>query len=245
MSRLVKALVAVAILLVGVAGVVLIVVLQRDAEPEPRTPRRPVVRVQRVDPAPFAFVVEAHGTVVPRREGELVPQVSGSVEWVSPALASGGFFDEGEVLLRIDRADYEVALESARAAVARAESEHFRANRELARQKRLAASSVASQTNLDDAINAAHVAEASLREAKARREQAERDLARTELLAPYAGRVRSADVDVGQFVSRGEPVARIYAVDFAEVRLPIPDAGSADAPPPCARRCSRRRSSSP
>ena len=42
--------------------------------------------------------------------------------------------------------------------------------------------------------------------------------------APYTGRIRTKSVDVGQFVSRGAPVARVYAVDYAEVRLPIPDA---------------------
>lgn len=232
MSHLGKALVAAGILAAGIVGAAVIVGLRPRAEPVARPPRMPAVRVQTVDLQPFDFVVRAHGTVAPRREGELVPQISGTVEWVSPALASGGFFDEGEPLLRVDRADYEVALESARAAVARAESEERRARRELARQKRLADRSVSSQTSLDDAVNAARVAEASLREAKARREQAERDLARTEITAPYTGRVRSAEVDVGQFVSRGAPIARIYAVDFAEVRLPIPDAdlGYVDLP---------------
>jgi len=211
------------ILLAGLAGVGLIVALRPSAQPQPAKPRTPVVRVVSVDPRPLDFVVAAQGTVVPRRDGELVPHVSGNVEWISPALAAGGFFDAGDVLVRIDKADYEVALESARAAVARAESENRRASRELARQKRLADRSVTSETSRDDAINAARVAEASLREAKARLEQAERDLARTGIVAPYAGRVRSADVDVGQFVSRGAAIARIYAVDFAEVRLPVPD----------------------
>jgi RND family efflux transporter MFP subunit len=57
----------------------------------------------------------------------------------------------------------------------------------------------------------------------AAREQAERDLARTEVRAPFDGRVRDERVDVGQFVSRGVSVGTLYAVDFAEVRLPVPD----------------------
>lgn len=224
MSGWLKTGVTIGILVIGVAGVALIFALKPHAEAAPQPPRVPVVTVETVDVQPLDFFVIAHGTVKPRREGDLVPQVSGNVEWVSPALTSGGFFDEGDVLLRIDRADYEVALESANAAVARSESEYSRASREFDRQKRLADRSVASQTNLDVAQNAARVAEASLREAKARLEQAKRDLSRTELFAPYSGRVRTADVDVGQFVSRGTSVAKIYAVDFAEVRLPISDA---------------------
>jgi multidrug efflux pump subunit AcrA (membrane-fusion protein) len=146
------------------------------------------------------------------------------VVWVSPALASGGFFEQEAPLIRIERADYEVALEGARAAVARAHSENDRAAKILERQKLLAKKSVASAARYDDAVNAKHVANATLREARAKLDRAERDLERTEILAPYAGRVREENVDVGQFVTRGTSVGKIYAVDYAEVRLPIPDA---------------------
>jgi RND family efflux transporter MFP subunit len=66
-------------------------------------------------------------------------------------------------------------------------------------------------------------ARASLRAAEAALTQAERDLNRTEVRAPYTGRVREKLVDVGQFVSRGTPAALLYAVDYAEIRLPLPD----------------------
>jgi RND family efflux transporter MFP subunit len=67
------------------------------------------------------------------------------------------------------------------------------------------------------------VAEAQVREARAVLQRAERDLERTELRAPFQGRVREKSVDVGQFVNRGAPIAKLYAVDIAEVRLPLPD----------------------
>jgi RND family efflux transporter MFP subunit len=67
------------------------------------------------------------------------------------------------------------------------------------------------------------VAEAALREARTALERAQMDLERTEIRAPFLGRVREEQVDVGQFVNRGARVARLYAVDYAEVRLPIPD----------------------
>jgi RND family efflux transporter MFP subunit len=227
-----KTLLPLAVLAFAMIGVAIFVTTRPTMEPATRTPRLPLVRIQGVEPKPLDFFVRAHGTVVPRREGDLVPQVSGPVAWVSPALASGGFFEAGEALVRIDRADYEVALESARAAVARAESEVHHASKELKRQKRLAARSAASQSAFDDAQNADRVASASLREAKARLDQATRDLDRTELRAPYVGRVRSENVAVGQFVTRGAAIGRIYSVDQAEVRLPIPDSelGYVDLP---------------
>ena len=69
--------------------------------------------------------------------------------------------------------------------------------------------------------------EANRLEAEASLTQAGHDLQRTKVKAPFAGRIRNKYVDVGQFVNRGNPVARIYAVDYAEVRLPIPDDAAA------------------
>jgi RND family efflux transporter MFP subunit len=152
-----------------------------------------------------------------------VPEVAGRVEWVSPALISGGNFEAGDALLRIERSDYSVAAEQARASLARAQSEFKRASRELERQKSLAAREYASAAQLEDAESQERVTAATLREARARVERAELDLARTELRAPYVGRVREKNVDVGQFVSRGQALATIYAIDYAEVRLPVPD----------------------
>ena len=51
--------------------------------------------------------------------------------------------------------------------------------------------------------------------------QVEFDLERTIVRAPFDGRVRERNVDVGQFVSPGTKLGRIFAVDYAEVRLPI------------------------
>ncbi|MCP5117058.1 MAG: efflux RND transporter periplasmic adaptor subunit [bacterium] len=66
-------------------------------------------------------------------------------------------------------------------------------------------------------------AKANLAASEAALSKAEYDLERTVVEAPYAGRVRQKSVDIGQFVNRGSPIARIYSVDFAEVKLPIPD----------------------
>ena len=66
--------------------------------------------------------------------------------------------------------------------------------------------------------------QASLAAAEAGLRQAQYDLERTVILAPFAGRVRSKQVDVGQFVQRGMAVATLYSVDVAEVKLPIPNA---------------------
>ena len=56
---------------------------------------------------------------------------------------------------------------------------------------------------------------------KTRLEQAKLKLQRTRIQAPFAGRIRSKSVDIGQFVSPGTPLAKIYAIDYVEIRLPL------------------------
>ncbi len=222
-SRRLRTIVPLAVLAVCAAGAWLLVLTKprvEVAEPEARVPR---VQVIPVAPETLRLAVETHGTVRPRTESDLVPEVSGPVVQVAPNFVSGGFFEAGDVLLEIDPRDYEAALERARAALVRAESEFGRAEKELGRQRKLARRGAASTAQLDDAANAERIASAALREARAGLEKAERDLDRTRVRAPFRGRVREESVGQGQFVDRGRPIATLYATDYVEVRLPIPD----------------------
>lgn len=211
--------------ILGAAVLVVAVLYVARRTPEDRVLQNaaPLVRITLAEPVAYRFSVTTHGSVSPRTESDLIPQVSGELLWISPSLVAGGFFESGDVLARIDQADYRVDRETARASVARAKSEYGRAKKELERQRLLANRSVASESRIDDAENSFSVAEATLREAQARLERASRNLSRTELKAPYRGRVRNKQVDVGEFVTRGASIAKLYAVDFAEVRLPVPD----------------------
>jgi RND family efflux transporter MFP subunit len=218
-----KALVPFVILVAGISIVGIVVATRPSVEAGPARVNAPLVSVIEVQPRDLEFSVHTQGTVVPRTESDLIPQVSGEVIWVSPRLVSGGFFEAADPLLRIDPSDHRVELEAARAVVARTKSEFARAETEIERQRSLAVQGVASQARIDDAEKAFQVAEAELREQTAKLARAERDLERTEIRAPYQGRVRSERVDVGQFVSRGVSIATLYATDYAEVRLPLPD----------------------
>jgi len=223
MSPRVKALVPLAIIAVAALIVLIVIATEPDVEAGPARVNSPLVSVIEVQPRELQLSVKTQGTVMPRTESDLIPQVSGEVIWVSPKLVSGGFFEAAEPLLRIDPSDQQVELEAARAVVARTRSEFARAKTEIERQRSLAEQGVASQTRIDDAEKGFQVAEAELREQLAKLARAERDLDRTEIRAPYQGRVRSEQVDVGQFVSRGVAIAKLYATDYAEVRLPLPD----------------------
>ncbi|MEM0953072.1 MAG: efflux RND transporter periplasmic adaptor subunit [Pseudomonadota bacterium] len=194
-----------------------------ELEAKPPPSNAPLVRIKTAEAELVQLTSFTHGTVLPRTESELVPEVSGRIVEISPTMVSGGFFNKGDTLVKIDPLNYEVALEQALANQSSAESELDNAKRASARVQDLATRQSASQSERDDAVNRVSIAEATLRDATARVARAERDLERTEIHAPYDGRVRSERIDIGQFVDRGASIASLYATDIAEVRLPIHD----------------------
>jgi RND family efflux transporter MFP subunit len=216
-------LIPVAIVALSILGAVTLYATAPQLEPESPAPIAPTVRVITVRPDAVQHLVHSQGTVEPRTESALIPEVPGRVEWISPALVSGGVFDEGEPLLRIEQADYEAALSQAAAALEQAEAEGTNARFEHERLQQLQDRNLASRSQLEAAERRLRVADAALDSSRSGLERARRDLQRTELRAPFAGIVRTESVDVGQFVNRGNAVATIYSTDRVEIRLPIAD----------------------
>jgi RND family efflux transporter MFP subunit len=206
---------------IGLAAAVLIAVNEPEVAPESHERLLSTVRVMRVQATSEHLEITSQGTVQPRSQSELIPEVSGRVVWMSPALVGGGSFARDEVLLRIDDADYQTALTRAEAALQRAEVEQEFAGDELRRMQSLRSKQLASQQQLDNTRRSADVAAANLAESRAALDQAQRDLDRTQLRAPFDGLVRNEQVDLGQFLSRGQSIGTIYATDYVEVRLPL------------------------
>ena len=209
------------VLVLGIGLAVLIALNAPRTIPEAYEPLVATVRVIKAEPKAEYLTVTSQGTVEPRSQSELIPEVSGRAVWISPALVGGGSFKQDDVLLRIDDADYRSALVRSEAALKRAEVEFDFAQDELKRTQSLRDKNLASQQQLDNARRASWVAEANLSESRAALDQAARDLARTKLTAPFDGLVRNEQVDLGQFVTRGQSIGTIYATDYMEVRLPI------------------------
>ncbi len=193
-------------------------------QPEPIVVEPPLVRVIPAERTNLTLQVRAEGTVAPRTESQLVPEISGRVVEVSPSLAAGGFFEEGDVLLRIETRVYELAITRAEATIEQARL-RLTTERQEAEVARLEWESLGTGEPSPLLFREPQIAEvqASLAAAEATLEQARYDLDRTVLRAPFSGRVRSKQVDVGQFVQRGTSLATLYSVDLAEVRLPIPN----------------------
>ncbi len=223
MKNLIKALIVVGVLTgAGFAAFVLVI-----SAPEPiRVEARDVataIRVATVRKTDTRMTVRSQGNVEPRIESELIPEVTGRVQWMSPNLVPGGAFEKDEVLLKLDDRDYRSAVERGQANVERQRAEDEHARFELKRLQELVKRNLTSQSNLEAAVRTQRITTATLQDAEIALTQAQRDLWRTEIKAPYAGLVRTEKVDAGQFVTRGQSIGSIYGHDAVEVRLPIAD----------------------
>lgn len=189
-----------------------------------KAPSPITVRMVTANPSQQRLYVKSEGTVQPRAETSLVAQVAGEVVWLADHLRPGGKFTAGEILVKLDERDYQAALKSATALSQQAQADHDYASAELKRITSLSKKDLASAADLQLATRQMESAEAARLSAEASVERAELDLARTEIRAPYDGRVRIESVDLGQFLPKGTAVTTVYAIDAMEIKLPIPDA---------------------
>lgn len=181
------------------------------------------VRALEINTGPMQLSVNSEGNVQPSVETKLVAQVAGEVIDVSDSLVAGGEFSNGDILLRLDPRDYEIAVTRSQAAMSRAEAEQRFAAEEAARIKSLYGNELASIAELQNAERLLAVANAALADAKAALMRATVDLERTVFRAPFNGRVRGENVDAGQFVAKGSMIATLYDTDRLQVRLPLAD----------------------
>jgi len=172
--------------------------------------------------------IQAQGTVVPVRQTSIISEVKGRVVEVSESFNVGNFVSKGDVLLRIDPRDYQTQLLRAQAAVASAESSlaQEKGRAQVAKQEwsRLPKDSQRSREARELYLRLPQLeqAEAQLLAATADLNTARNNLERTIISAPYDALIRSKNSDLGQFVSPGTPLADIFSVEYAEVRLAIP-----------------------
>ena len=240
MSKLMGYLAAV-VIIVG-SGVLAYYLVSLAPEPERREqpPQIPFVQSARVVAGVGAIPVYGAGTVRPSAEIDITSQVSGRVDWMNPSFHSGGRVEAGETIFRIEQADYlyrlreavadledkKVALLEAeeQATVARTEYEQY-SGRQLE-----SGSSVSQASPLVLKEPQLKAAQAALKREEARVAEAKLALSRTQVQAPFDGYVREESVDIGQFLTVGQVVGRLFAANAAEVVVPLSDANTAMIP---------------
>jgi biotin carboxyl carrier protein len=225
---------------VAIIGSLLLIAVLIKMNPPEATQRRPstgpqmVVEIEPVKYQDYLVKLQSYGSVQPRTQSVLVAQVGGQIISINENVRDGGFFEKGDVLGQIDPRDYEAdvsiseaSLADARQALAEAEARSVQA---LEDWERLGNTGDAPDLVLR--VPQLEAASARVKSAESALQKANLDLERTQLVAPFAGRVLRKLVDVGQVVSNNTQVAEIYATDVVEIRLPIRnrDLGFIDLP---------------
>ena len=216
----VKRLAPLVVLGLGVGVYQLLEVFKPDAQKQDEVARPVTVFVERVELMDIELQVATEGEVRSRIAIDLVAQVSGRIAEVSSEFTEGGSFHPGETLIAMEDIDYRLALSQAESRVAATEVavEIALADADVARKQLRNAQNPSAL-----ALKKPQVAEAraGLIAAEADLEQARVNLQRSRVSLPFAGRIETTYVDLGQFVAAGTPLGRAFATDRVELRLPI------------------------
>ena len=146
----------------------------------------------------------SHGRVMSKQHSQISAEVSGKILYTSEKFATGRFVNKGDLLLRVDKTNYEVAVAQAQSQV-------------LEQQLNVKDKSASYGKN----ALPTQQAKAALNAAKKQLIKAQRDLSNTAIKAAFNGIILNRQVDVGQFISPGLALFDLSATDMAEVQLPI------------------------
>ncbi len=219
-------------LAIVIGGVAVISIMAQLAPKAPEvTPeiQAPAVFYVEAKSETVSLNVVAQGEVKPKTDITLTTQVAGKVQSVSDSFADGGAFDKGDVLIQIEPDDYRNAVTRSEASLAQAEQalRLEEAEAELAQRDYDELNgdrdSDGGPSSLTLRVPQLNQAKANYDAAKADLNSARLGLARTTIRAPFNGRVRQKNADVGQYVGPGTVMGQIFSTDVAVIRLPMTD----------------------
>jgi membrane fusion protein (multidrug efflux system) len=182
---------------------------QNEAAPAAPPPAVTVVTIgeqDMVQSVAFTGRVEAVDKV------EVRARVDGFLE--QRLFGEGKDVKKGDLLFVIEKAPYEAAVAEAEGALESAKAALARANVEFDRQQSLAKSNVSAQARLDDAVAARDQAKGNLAQLEAKLERARLELGYTNIVSPIDGRIGKSEFSIGSLVGPGSgPLATIVSQD--------------------------------
>ncbi len=218
------------ILLIAIALAIGLITIKTAKKPEKKRPQRGAYTVETM-PLKAGFqpvTLRATGTIVPAQQITLRARVGGEIIEVAPEFIDGGFFDQGELILKIDPVDYQLALEQKKAALAEAEFQLKleEGQRDIAAREWeiLGSDAEADDTDRELALRVPHLKyrTAKLEATKAELEKARLDLARTQIRAPFNALVVQRKTNLGTQINLQDALATLAGSDEYHVRAAIP-----------------------
>ena len=184
----------------------------------------PDVIVEILTPKDYQIQISSNGTTTPLTQTVLTAEVGGEVIYRSKKFSEGSSVIEGEILAKIDDTDLQLQYKNALLQLANAEVQYSLqlAEAEVAKEAwEKIGDGVASDLTLKKPQ--LKQAEALLEVAKAQVSSAKNKLNKTEIVAPYAGRIQSVNIDLGTTIIPGQPVGAMYTSSEIEITLAVKD----------------------
>jgi RND family efflux transporter MFP subunit len=196
-------------------GVILIAVpaMAQQSPPPARVSTAEVTR-QLLSPE-----IQVPGTVISKNDSRISSEILGRIVWVAEV---GAAVKEGDVVARIDDTNFATALTQAEANVKSLEADLLYRIQDVKRIEELAATRNTPVSRLEQAISQRDMVKQNVIQAKAALKRAQRDLARTEVRAPFPGRVVARLSQMGEFASPGALLVRLVDTQHLEVRAQAP-----------------------
>ena len=184
----------------------------------------PDVIIEILTPKDFQVQISSNGTTTPLTQTVLTAEVGGEVIYRSKKFAEGASVIEGEILAKIDDTDLQLQYKNALLQLANAEVQYSLqlAEAEVAKE---AWDKIGDGVASDLTLKKPQLkqAEAFLEVAKAQVSSAEKKLNKTEIIAPYAGRIQNVNIDLGTTIIPGQPVGAMYTSSEIEITLAVKD----------------------
>ena len=193
-------------------------VLSWAQEAEQKAPAAPVM-VETAQRDTFSATLWVSGTVISQNDARIAAETDGRITWVADV---GSRIQKGEAIARIDAGDLRLDLADSEAQLASLKSQLKFRDSSLQRFKKLAASNNAAATQLDEAQSQRDMTQQEIKRAEVAIAQIKRRIKQTEVLAPFPGVVAERLVQIGEFVGRGEEVARLVDTEHREIRAQAP-----------------------
>ena len=212
-------------ILLGAFAISYLLWLLGQVQPDPvEEAPAPDVIVEILTPKDFQIQISSNGTTTPLTQTVLTAEVGGEVIYRSKKFSEGSSVIEGEILAKIDDTDLQLQYKNALLQLANAEVQHSLqlAEAEVAKEAwEKIGDGVASDLTLKKPQ--LKQAKALLEVAKAQVSSAKNKLNKTEIVAPYAGRIQSVNIDLGTTIIPGQPVGALYTSSEIEVTLAVKD----------------------
>ena len=182
------------------------------------------VNVQILTPIDYQIKIKSTGTTTPITQTVLTSEVGGEVIYRSKKFSEGSSVISGEILAKIDDTDLQLQYKNALLQLASAEVQFAvqQAEAEIAQEAWDQVGEGIPQ-ELRTKKPQLKQAKAALEVAKAQVQSAEKKLNKTEITAPYTGRIQNINIDLGSTIIPGQPVGSMYTSNEIEVTLSVKD----------------------